>query len=135
MSAEERALAIVNHNNLAMLGTVDEKGKPFIKAMLYVKNEGLKEFVFCSNTSSKRVRHIADNPSACLYIYEGYEGVMLTGNAEISYDDDKRQAFWDDNMYYHYPQGPKDPDYMLVKFTAAAGNYYSEKQNEDFVVR
>ena len=99
MSAEERALAIVNHNNLAMLGTVDEKGKPFIKAMLYVKNEGLKEFWFCSNTSSKRGRQIADNPSACLYNYEGYEGVMLTGNAENSYDTDKRQAFWDDNMH------------------------------------
>mgnify|MGYP003623987665 CR=1 FL=1 len=54
MSAKDRALAIANENKVAMLGTVDEQGKPYIKAMLYIEHEGLTTFWFCSNTSSKR---------------------------------------------------------------------------------
>ena len=74
------------------------------------------------------------NPNACLYFYKGFEGVMLQGTAQVSYDDEMRARFWDDNMLYHYPLGPKDPDYMLIKFTATGGNYYNNKRNEDFVL-
>lgn len=135
MSAEKTALEIVNRNKVGMLGSIDENGNPYIKAMLYIKNEGLRAFWFCSNTSSKRTGQIAKNPNTCLYFYEGYEGVMLKGKAEISYDDEMRKQFWDDNMYYHYSQGPQDPDYMLIKFTATSGNFYSEKKNEDFEIK
>lgn len=134
MTAKNRALAIVNRNKVGMFGTVDENGNPYIKAMLYIENDGLRIFWFCSNTSSKRAGQISQNSNTCLYFYEGYEGVMLKGTSEISYDDEMRKRFWDDNMYYHYPQGPKDPDYMLIKFTAASGNFYSEKKNIDFEV-
>lgn len=134
MCVKNRALEIVNHNKVGMFGTVDKNEQPYIKAMLYIKNDGLRYFWFCSNTSSKRADQIAQNPSTCLYFYEGYEGVMLKGKAEISYDDEMRSQFWDDNMYYHYPQGPKDPDYMLIKFTAISGNFYSEKKNQDFEI-
>ena len=135
MSVEEKSLEIVKHNKVAMLGTVDDNGNPYIKAMLYIKHDGLRTFWFCSNTSSKRTGQIANNPNACLYFYEGYEGVMLKGKAEISYDDEMREQFWDDNMYYHYPQGAKDPDYMLIKFITISGNFYSEKKNVDFEVK
>lgn len=134
MLAKEKALAIVNRNKVGLLGTVDENNTPYIKAMLFIENHGLKSFWFCSNTSSKRTKQIAQNPNTCLYFYEGYHGVMLKGKAEISYDDEMRNKFWDDNMYYHYPQGPKDPDYMLIKFTATSGNFYSEKINTDFEI-
>lgn len=134
MLAKKRALEIVNRNKVGMFGSVDENGIPYIKAMLYIKNEDLRIFWFCSNTSSKRAGQIVKNPDTCLYFYEGYEGVMLSGKAEISYDDEMRRAFRDDNMYYHYPQGPQDPDYMLIKFTATGGNFYREKNNEDFAI-
>lgn len=131
---KERALEIANKGQVAMLGTVAENGAPYIKAMLYVKHDGLREFWFCSNTSSKRAQHIRQNPNTCLYFYEGFDGVMLTGTAELSYDDEMRKLFWDDAMYYHYPAGVQDPDYLLIKFTATSGNFYSAKQNVDFDV-
>ena len=134
MSIRDRILDIVNSSKVAMFGSVDGNSNPYIKAILYVKNDGFRSFWFCSNTSSKRKNHIIKNPNACLYFYEGYDGVMLSGKAEISYDNEMRMQFWNDNMYYHYPQGPKDPDYMLIKFTATKGNFYSEKRNEDFEI-
>lgn len=134
MSIKDRALEIVSSNNVGMFGTVDENGDPFIKAMLYVEHDGLRTFWFCSNTCSKRGKHITAHPNTCLYFYEGYDGVMLKGQAELSYDDDMRKKFWSDAMLYHYPEGPTDPDYMLIKFTASSGNFYSAKKNEDFEI-
>ncbi|MGF6907476.1 pyridoxamine 5'-phosphate oxidase family protein [Fusobacterium sp. PH5-44] len=134
MSIKDRVLDIINLSKIAMFGTVDENGNPYIKAMLLAKNDAINSFWFCSNTSSKRRVHIMKNPNTCLYFYKGFDGVMLTGKAEISYDDKMRLEFWDDNMYYHYPQGPKDPDYMLIKFTTSSGNFYSQKKNEDFEI-
>lgn len=133
-TAKERAFEIANQSKVFMFGSVDEHGDPFIKAMLRVAHDGLHEFWFCSNTCSKRRTHILNHPSTCLYFHEGFEGVMLKGTAEISYDDTMRTKFWDDAMLYHYPQGPADPDYMLVKFTASEGNYYSAKHNENFPI-
>lgn len=133
-STKEKVLKIISSNNVGMFGTVDEKGDPFIKAMLYIERDDIRTFWFCSNTSSKRAQHIINHPNTCLYFYEGFDGVMLEGKAELSFDDEMRMKFWSDEMLYHYPQGPSDPDYLLIKFTAHSGNYYSAKVNEDFIV-
>lgn len=134
MDIKKIALDIVNNSKIAMFGSVDKSGKPQIKAMLCTEHDGLKTFWFCSNTSSKRGQDILKNPNTCLYFYEGFNGLMLSGVAEISYDDNFRQKFWVDEMYYHYKKGYTDPDFMLIKFTATSGNYYSEKNNQDFLI-
>ena len=117
-----------------MFGNKDEQGNPQIKAMLKTKNEGLKIFWFCSNTSSKRAAQIQKDGNACIYFYEGFNGVMLSGVAEVSWDDDVRKSFWEDGMEGHYPLGPLDPDFALIKFTAKSGNLYRGLPTEDFEI-
>ena len=135
MSSKEKALAVVNKCELAMIGTVDELGKPQIKMLMKTKNNGLKEFWFCSNTSAKRTKQIKENPASCLYFTtDEWEGVMLNGFAELSYDDEMRKSFWDDFMFKYYPEGPLDPDFVLIKFVATSGNYYKSMVNEDFEI-
>jgi general stress protein 26 len=116
------------------LGTVEKSGMPQQKAMIKTEAKGLKEFWFCSNTSSKRVHQIKDNPNASLYFYDEktFEGLMLTGIAEVSFDNEKRKGFWSEEMRMYYPQGCYDPDFALVKFTAHKGNYYHGLKNFDF---
>lgn len=107
MSSEiiEKSLALVNRNFTGVLGTVDENGIPQLKAMIKTATSGLKEFWFCSNTSSKRVAQIQKNPNVSLYFYDEktLEGLMLTGKAEVSYDNEKRKEFWSDGMERYYP--------------------------------
>lgn len=130
----EKALALVNRSSTGILGTVEKEGMPQQKAMLKTESKGLKEFWFCSNTSSKRVQQIKDNPRASLYFYDekNFEGLMLIGIAEISQDDDKRKKFWHEEMRMYYPLGYNDPDFVLAKFTAFKGNYYYGLKNYDF---
>jgi len=133
MSVKERALKIVNKAKLANMGTIDELGRPQIKAFIKARNHGLTEFWFCSNTSSKRAKQIAENETTCLYFTNNkWEGVLLNGVAKLSYDDEIRQSFWSDDMYIYYPKGALDPDFVLIKFTATSGNYYKDLVNEDF---
>ena len=132
MDVSKKALALVNRCENALLGNKDEQGNPQIKALMKTKNEDLRVFWFCSNTSSKRASQIKDDGNTCLYFFEGFEGVMLRGFAELSYDDDMRKSFWHEDMLQYYPLGHTDPDFVLIKFTAKSGNYYKNLQNEDF---
>jgi general stress protein 26 len=51
----ERSLELANKSDIAMVGSNSDDGYPNIKAMLKIKNEGLKKIWFSTNTSSKRV--------------------------------------------------------------------------------
>jgi len=109
MTVQEKVLAVINRCDVGMLGNNDSQGNPQIKAMLKTKNENLNVFWFCSNTSSKRAAQIKNDGNACLYFFEGGEGVMMRGRAELSYDDKIRESFWQDFMYKYYPLGFRDP--------------------------
>jgi len=135
MTTQEKALHMIDSCEIAMFGNKDEQGNPQIKAMIKAANDGLNVFWFCSNTSSRRVSQMKKDSNACLYFYDNFEGVMLSGHAEVSYDDDVRKSFWEDDMLIYYPKGYTDPDFALIKFTAKTGNYYKDLQNENFDVK
>ena len=66
----EKSLELVNRSFTGVLGTIDKNGLPQAKAMIKTQAIGLKEFWFCSNTSSKRTEQIQNNPNACLYFHD-----------------------------------------------------------------
>ena len=143
MEAKQRSLALVERNPLIMmLGTLGSNGAPEIKAMLKTRNDGLRRFWFCSNTSARRTKVLRLDGRACLYAYEFAadanpmvcRGVMLSGLVELSLNDDLRRSFWQDFMTMYYPKGPLDPDFVVVQFTAERGNYYEGLRNMDFSI-
>jgi len=143
IEAKQLALALVNQNPLVMmLGTTGPDGAPEIKAMVKMRNDGLHRFWFCSNTSARRTEVLRHDGRACLYAYEYAtdvtpvicRGVMLSGVAELSWDDKLRQSLWQDFMKMYYPQGALDPDFVVVQFTAEHGNYYEGLRNKDFTI-
>jgi len=143
IEAKQLASALVEQNPLVMmLGTIGLGGAPEIKAMVKTRNDGLRCFWFCSNTSARRTEILRRDGRACLYAYEYAtdvtpvicRGVMLSGVAELSLDDELRQSLWQDFMTMYYPQGPLDPDFIVVQFTAERGNYYEGLRNKDFSI-
>jgi general stress protein 26 len=133
---EQKALALAERSGLAELGTLSQTGSPQIKAMMKTKQEGLKTFWFCSNTSSKRAARIAADGRACLYFYDPqtFEGLMLEGRAEVTRDSALLHEFWQDGMEIYYPTGADDPDYCVIIFRADSGNYYHGLKNVDFTI-
>ncbi|MGL6226841.1 MAG: pyridoxamine 5'-phosphate oxidase family protein [Thermoguttaceae bacterium] len=141
---KKQALAFVESQNplVMSVGTLAANGKPEIKAMVKFCNDGLKTFLFCSNTSARRTKELQRDNRACLYAYEYApeanpmicRGIMLSGTIELSWDDDLRKSLWQDFLTMYYPQGPLDPEFVVYTFTAESGNYYEGLTNTDFTV-
>lgn len=141
MTAQQKALSLIERCPIGVFSNLDAQGAPQMKAMFKTRNEGLSVFWFCSNTSSRRAGQITADGRASLYFYEfdpsapnPCKGAMLSGVAEVRYDDDVRRAVWEPGMEIYYPKGPLDPDFALIRFTAVSGNYYEGLVNEDFDV-
>ncbi|MDF2872294.1 MAG: hypothetical protein K0R05_3869 [Anaerocolumna sp.] len=122
----ESIIKLIENSRDAIVSSIDEAGYPNAKAMFRLKNEGLETFWFSTNTSSIRVSHWAACSKASIYFLdaEGFHGLMLTGEMEVCSDAETKLAFWKQGDEMYYSKGPTDPDYSILKFTAAKGNYY-----------
>lgn len=128
---------LIEKQNTAFLGSVDEDGFPNVKAMLAPRiKEGIKTFYFTTNTSSKRVQQFKENPKACLYFCDKrfFRGVMLIGTVEVLEDDASKELIWQEGDTMYYPLGVHDPDYCVLRVTVHKGRYYSKFHSEDFTI-
>ncbi len=134
--ALQDALALADRSTIAMLGSNGSDGYPQIKAMIKMENEGLKTVWFSTNTSSKRVAQLLQNPKVCVYFVdmERWMGLMLVGTVEVRQDAESRQRLWREGFERYYPLGVADPDYTVLRFTAQWGNYYHALSNVTFEI-
>ncbi len=127
----------IDKRDAAMIASVDEDGFPTVKAMLIPrKRDGLKTLYFSTNTSSQRVAQYRAEPKACVYYYEKgklhYQGLMLQGIMEVLEDDASKRMIWQVGDRMYYPKGVTDPDYCVLRFTAAKGRLYRDMQHQSF---
>jgi general stress protein 26 len=128
---------LIDKQGVAFIASVDGDGFPNMKAMLPPrKREGVREFFFTTNTSSRRVAQYRQNPHAAIYFYDKrfFRGVQLIGVMEVLTDAQTKESIWRDGDTQYYAGGVTDPDYCVLKFTARKGRYYSNFKSEDFDV-
>jgi len=128
---------LIDKQSVCVIASVDEEGFPNVKAMLEPRRrEGIKTFLFSTNTSSMRVAQYRENPKASLYFFERryFRGVMLKGTMEVLEDAATKEMIWKESDIQYYPQGVTDPDYCVLRFTAESGRYYANYKTEDFPV-
>lgn len=74
------------------------------------------------------------NNKASVYFIDKrfYRGVSLIGTMEVLETPEAKERIWrvGDKMYYK--EGVTDPDYCVLRFTAAKGRYYSNFKSVDF---
>ena len=135
--AFEKALDLVNNSEKCILATIDEKGFPNLKAMFNAKNDGMKEILFSTNTSSIRTQQVKNNEKACVYFVdmENFIGVMLIGKIRATREQRLREMLWDDGSERYYPLGINDPDYTVLQFLAEKGNIYHSMSKADFTIQ
>src|SRR5512133_3678657 len=117
---------LVDETKNIIVGSLDENGFPNAKAMFKTEHDGLKTFLFSTNTSSMRVGQFRQNQKACLYFLgqNKINGLLLVGEMEVCTDHAIKAQLWFDGCEQYYPLGVDDPDYCVLKFTAQKGNYY-----------
>ena len=83
-----------------------------------------------------RAAQYRDNPKACIYFCARrfFRGVMLKGTMEVLEDSESKEMIWREGDTMYYPKGVTDPDYCVLRFTAAEGRYYSNFKSETFEI-
>jgi general stress protein 26 len=134
--AVAESLELVQRSSLALVGSNGDGGFPNVKAMIKADHEGLKRIWFSTNTSSRRIAQFRRDPKACAYFLdsEAWKGLMLVGEMEILQDAESRRRLWKPGDERYYPLGVDDPDYSVLRFTAAWGNFYHSLANVTFDV-
>lgn len=121
-------LELMRTADAAYLTTIGEDGRPYTRAMLNLRNEGQfpKQAKLCgnsgfstllsTNTSSRKVSHIKNNPHVSVYYCRPrqFHGLMLSGEMEVVSDPELRHALWEDGWERYYPAGKDDPDYTIL---------------------
>jgi general stress protein 26 len=128
---------LIDKQGVAFIASVGPDGYPNMKAMLPPRRrEGIKTFWFTTNTSSMRVAQYRENPKASVYFYDKrfFRGVMLKGAMEVLTDAATKELIWQEGDTMYYPGGVSEPDYCVLRFTAASGRYYANFKSEDFEV-
>ena len=125
----------IDKTTLTQICYVDEEGYPITKAMLKPRErEGIRVFLFTTNTSSNKVKFFKQNPKASIYFVDKrfFRGVSLVGSIEVLETAEAKERIWQEGDTIYYPGGVTDPDYCVLKFTAIKGRYYSNFKSEDF---
>ena len=126
---------LIEKQSVSFISSVDENGFPNTKAMLApVKREGIKTFYWHTNSPSMRIKQYKNNPKACIYFYDKrfFRGVMLKGTMEVLEDKKIKKEIWKDEFSMYYTGGMNGGDFIIIKFTAKSGRYYSNFKSEDF---
>ncbi len=126
---------LISAQAVCFLGSVSEDGYPCVKAMLFPRgHEGVKRFYFTTRASSLRAEQYRQNPKASVYFCDeqNFRGVMLLGEMSVLTDPGIKQLYWRDGDTRYYPQGPTDPDYCVLAFTASKARYSGNLRKEEF---
>lgn len=97
--------------------TLDEEGRPRVRAMDPFLPESDFTVWFGTNPKSRKVNQIKKNPKVTLYYLDsdssGY--VMIHGTAQLVDDQKEKEKHWKEEWEAFYPNRPEG--YLLIKVT------------------
>ena len=129
-----KLFGFIKGRKTAFLASVNKDGYPVVRAMLAPRKIEGNTLYFTTNTSSKKIGQYTANDRACVYFYRRglvrYRGVCLVGKMEICTDQPTKEAIWRRGDKLFYKQGVTDPDYCVLKFTAASAECYCDLKTE-----
>lgn len=121
---QEEAACLLQRSEVVVLTSVNKEGYPRPVPMSKIQAEGLSTVWTATGKDSVKTADFALNPKAGLCFYEGGNSVALTGQVEIVTDQSLKEKYWQDWFIAHFPLGPSDPTYVLLKFNASEATFW-----------
>lgn len=121
---KEKAKEMLQKCEVVILTSVNKEGYPRPVVLSKIKSEGISVVWVATGTDSVKTKDFAKNPKAGLCYYENGNSVSLTGDVEIVSDETTKKELWQDWFIAHFPEGPSDPTYILLKFKANHATYW-----------
>jgi general stress protein 26/nucleoside-triphosphatase THEP1 len=126
---------IVDSVPFPLLVTIAEDAFPASRPMTLVdRNEGT--LWFATSRGSRKVAHIEANPSVTVLFVDttSFNYASLYGRARLVDDPEREAAVWRDDWRDDWPEGPSDPDYVLLRVDVTRGQYLRGSTGESGAV-
>lgn len=129
--AKQVSLELMKSVPDCIFGTVDGGGFPQVRVMANLRNKercNVADELFdghdedflvymITSSSSEKTQQIRANSKATVYFYDSAEiqTLLLAGNIEEINDMDLKKKIWQDKWKIHWPDGPEDPNFLILK--------------------
>lgn len=121
---KEKATELLQRCEVVVLASVNKEGYPRPVPMSKIATEGISTIWMSTGADSWKTIDFRANPKAGLCFNEKGDSVVLTGEVEVVTDEQQKLALWQDWFIDHFPGGPTDPNYVLLKFTSNHATYW-----------
>ena len=123
---EKKAAEMLQKSEVVVLASINQEGYPRPVPMSMVKAEGISTVWMSTGNDSWETVDFRKNPKGGLCFYAQGDSVCMTGDVEVITDADAKQELWQDWFINHFPGGPTDPNYVILKFEANHATYWIE---------
>ena len=107
---KEKAEQLLQRCEVVVITSVNEEGYPRPVPMSKIKSEGYSVVWMATGNDSLKTKDFRLNPKAGLCYSENGNSVAVITDAEI------KKELWQEWFIAHFPLGPADPNYVLLKF-------------------
>lgn len=112
----EKAASLLAECRTVTVASINSDGFPRPVPMAKGHTVGCNEVWMATGADSDKVADFKINPKAGLCYSSAGDSVALRGTVEIITDDSIRKEMWQDWYIRHFPGGPTDPNYLLLRF-------------------
>ena len=109
---------------IAMLTTVDEEGHFISVPMAQQEVEFDGDLWFFVERDSRVVRNLTLNPHVGVTLSSSDTWISIDGDGEVVQDRAKARELWNSWVEAWLPQGPDDPNVVLIKVTGHGAEYW-----------
>lgn len=119
-----RLAELLKKFRIAMLTTVDADGALISRPMAVQETEFDGDLWFFAERGSRQVEQLHLNPAVGVALSSNGAWVSVSGTAEVVEDNAKAHELWNSAVEAWFPNGPDDPNVVLLKVHADGAEYW-----------
>ncbi|MDJ0338715.1 pyridoxamine 5'-phosphate oxidase family protein [Cryobacterium sp. PH31-O1] len=120
----QKVAKLVKEFRFAMLTTTGPGDKLVARPMTVQEAEFDGDLWFIAARNSHTVTELTSDPIVGVSFASNDTWVSLSGTAEVVEDSQKIGQLWNQWVEAWFPEGPDDPNTVLIKFTADSAEYW-----------
>jgi general stress protein 26 len=115
---------LLKDERIGMLTTTSPEGTLTSRPMSLQHVEFDGDLWFFASRSSRKVAHLTADPQVNVATVGSSSWVSLTGHALVVDDLATKKELWNTVVEAWFPDGPDDPDVVLIRVAAASAEYW-----------
>lgn len=115
---------LITDIQVCMFTTTDEDGHLMSRPMAVQEVEFDGDLWFFTKLDGRKINQMRRTPRVNIALSSRSSWVSVSGEAEIVHDDEKARQLWNTRISAWFPDGPDDPELVLVKVHADGAEYW-----------